>query len=226
MPTLSSIFVIIFALVPGIVADYIFHLRIGVDPTEKEWRSVLRIISFSVGGLVLYWLIATSLCLPQPTYIFPELLKKVDPSTVDSVLFLPFLGHLIGATIIGLIIPSCLGYLAEWFGNSPHPFAWDTFLRRHIPNHWVIVTLRSGEAYAGIVRLADTAAPSNKRDMILGEPAIYDENTGNYVSLAYQDLFITASSIYSIAVVYDPDLDTERRVLPGEPLFVQQGEVS
>ena len=71
MPTLDSIFVIIFALVPGIVADYIFYLRISVDPTEKEWRSVLRIISFSVGGLVLYWLIATPLGLPQPTYIFP-----------------------------------------------------------------------------------------------------------------------------------------------------------
>jgi hypothetical protein len=76
----------------------------------------------------------------------------------------------------------------------------------------VAVALQNGEAYVGYLKVSDVSVEQNERDLVLSEPSLYDEEQRDYVALPYQQLFITASLWYSMAVIHDPDRD--KRVVP------------
>jgi hypothetical protein len=87
----------------------------------------------------------------------------------------------------------------------------------------VAVTLQNGDAYVGVVKTCDVAVEQDERDLVLSEPALYDDEQRDYVALPYQELFIPASLRYSMAVIHDPDRD--QRIVPvGESPFKRKEE--
>jgi hypothetical protein len=91
-------------------------------------------------------------------------------------------------------------------------------VRSHVPNHWVVIGLNSGEIYAGKLKVADIAASTEERDLVLEEPALYNTESGQYISTSYQYMFIKSKTLYSIAAVNEPA--TDQRIIPiGEALF-------
>ena len=92
------------------------------------------------------------------------------------------------------------------------------FIRKYVPDHWVVLGLESGEIYAGKLKIADTSSTNEERDLVLEEPALYNSDTGEYISTSYQYMFIKSKNLYSIATVHEPTID--KRVVPiGNTLF-------
>lgn len=81
------------------------------------------------------------------------------------------------------------------------------FLRNHISNHWIVVSLTNGESYSGIFSCSDLSVGPEERDVIIEEPAKFIESENNYKTLPYKSLFLPSSLIMSIAVLHDPELD-------------------
>ena len=181
---------------------------------------MLRLLGFSVFGATLYSVFASWVELPPPTHLFPTTYNAVaaDPSLVARLVFFPYAGHLVGGTIGGLIAAVGSRALARFSSSSAHPSAWDDFVRRGAPGHWVTVGLTNGEVYAGKLLNADVAVASGERDLVLGEPALYDATSCNYIATSHQQLFISATNLSSIATYYDPSTDV-RTVPPGQTLF-------
>ena len=80
------------------------------------------------------------------------------------------------------------------------------------------VRVKSGEVYAGRLDHADIAVEPDYRDILLEEPALYSEESGNYLTDSTQALFIPGDQLLSIATVYDQEKDT-RVIPPNEEVF-------
>jgi hypothetical protein len=85
----------------------------------------------------------------------------------------------------------------------------------------VTVGLTNGEVYAGYVDKADVSVTASERDIILREPALYDETEKTYRATPYQTMFLLGSTIASIAAVSDSRGD-ERITSAGEDLFSEE----
>jgi hypothetical protein len=225
MDNLLSVLVLLLAIFPGALGGRIYRLLVGVDWREKEWQGALRLLGFSIFGVTLYSLFASWLHLLPPTHLFPSTYITVaaDPGLVARLVFLPYTGHLIGGTLSGLGAALATRVLARFSSSSAHPCAWDDFIRRYAPGHWVTVGLTNGEVYAGKLLYADVGVASEERDLVLGEPARYESDSGNYVATSHQHLFITAANLSSIATYYDPAMD-QRTVQPSELLFTGEAD--
>lgn len=71
--TFAALFIIIFAIIPGILGNNIYELIVGSKWEEQLWDRVVRIISFSFLGLVLYILVFVRYFnFPIPLYLIPE----------------------------------------------------------------------------------------------------------------------------------------------------------
>ncbi len=85
-------------------------------------------------------------------------------------------------------------------------------------DHWIVLSLSSGDVYAGKLKTADMSVAADERDMVIEEPCQFMEETGQYHALNYQYLFVPSKEIFSIAVVHNPQLDI-RAIPVGESLF-------
>jgi len=83
--------------------------------------------------------------------------------------------------------------------------------------------LNNGDVYAGYVDKADVSVAATERDLILREPALYDQRLTRYRALGYQSLFLLGSTIASAAVVTDAAAD-QRITTIGESLFVEDND--
>lgn len=222
--SIASVLIIVIAIFPGLIGDRIYRSLVGVDWREKEWQGVLRLLGFSVVGITIYALIARIIGLPAPVHIFPATYTTITPETYDiSKIFIPYSGHLCGGALAGVLGAWGAKFLAKISSSSAFPSAWDTFIRKYVPNHWVVLGLENGEIYAGKLKIADVASTSEERDLVLEEPALYDFDSRKYISTPYQYMFIKSKALYSITAVHDPRIDN--RVVPiGNTLF--QGDVA
>ena len=218
---LPPILIVLLVALPGVPGDRIYRKVVGVDWREREWQSVLRLISFSVSGLIIYIVVADWRGFYQPIYLFPESFKdgSITPSTLIRAV-IPYVGHFTGAALVGLVAAAFVKLTAHWV--SVYPSAWDHFIRTSVPKHLVVVSLKNRDAYAGIIKHVDLSVPQSERDIVLGEPAIYDENAKDYVALAYSALFLPASLISSIAAVHDSSLDKHRLSEVGQSIFKEE----
>ncbi len=66
----------------------------------------------------------------------------------------------------------------------------DEFARSHIQDRWVIVSL--------------SVTREIERDIVIEEPAQYDEEAGTYIALPFQYLYLSGDSVYSIAACSTP----------------------
>jgi len=224
MPTsITALLIVLIAVFPGLIGNWVFQAMVGADWREKEFRTILRLVGFSVVGVVIYSLIADLLGLPPPTHLFPATYRRIAPTTESlNQIFIPYAGHLIGGLVAGILAAVGTKTFARFTPASAHPSAWDDFVRTYAPSHWVIVGLNSGEVYAGKLRNVDVAVAAADRDLVIEEPCQYNSETKQYRAVNYQYLFVPASSFFSIAAVHNPQID-KRTVPVGENLF-SEGE--
>jgi hypothetical protein len=89
------------------------------------------------------------------------------------------------------------------------------------PDRWVVVTLKAGDVFAGVVRVADVGVPTEDRDLILGEPALLDPTTGKYIVTPYHEIFLPAALIQNLAVLPRAN-DARIGPGPGAELFPKE----
>jgi len=85
----------------------------------------------------------------------------------------------------------------------------------------VAVGLETGEAYVGMLQNADTSVTATDRDIVLLEPALYDESTRQYIASPYQFLYISGRLVSSVAALSNPGTDTRISTI-GMRLFEQE----
>jgi hypothetical protein len=215
----------LFALLPGVPAEWYYRLLVGIDWREDKWARTLRLLGFSTFGLALYIAVAPILRAPQPSYILPKDIQLIGISDLPK-LAIAFLGHVVGSVVIAVATAFMATASSRLARRVAYVTAWDRFVNVSMPHRWVVVALQSGEVYAGYVEAADMSVAAAERDILLREPALFSETDQSYRALEYGALFLVGSSIASVGVLYDPQRD-ERMVDPGALLFPRnQGSTS
>lgn len=220
MPTtLAAVVVLALAIVPGALGTYAWRALNGEPWHQKDWEAAIRFVAFSVVGLGIYVLAALWLGMPPAAHVIPA---SYEPGTLrpDGLggIFLPYLGHIISSALVGGMAAGAHRMVCRLTGTSPHPGAWDHFLKKSLPLRWAVVTLKSGDVFAGYVRTAEESAPASQRDVILSFPAKYDEGTRSYLVTPYRDLFLPADLIQNIGTIRQPDEMGPAKDI-NEPLF-------
>ncbi len=209
---LWALFAIAVGIVPGMPGETLYRLIASSNWREESWSRVFRSVGFSLAGLVL----ASVVCRVCDLGIFSTLTTSVSSKVVseDTVFAVALLlvGQTVGSTLAGIGSGLVIRLALRWSPITPYSDGWKRFVCEFVPRHWVVVRLLDGGAYAGILVHADTTVPPEDRDLILSEPASYDDEKRDYCSLAYQHLFLPATSIASVGIVHDPEGD--RRTSP------------
>ena len=224
MPTTATAALIaLIGLFPGILGNYVYRAIVGIDWREKEPKGILRLLGFSVVGLMIYALAAEVLSLPAPLHVLPETYKSLSSANPNfSRIFLPYGGHLLSGLLAGVLGAFGAILLSRLSSQTGYAGAWDSLVRTFAPGHWVIAALANGEIYAGKLRAAEISVPGAERDIVLEEPCAFDRDSGNYRSSSYQYLFIKAEALYSLAVITDPTRDG--RTVPINNYLFPEGE--
>ena len=223
MPTsVVGFLILIVAVLPGVPGDKVYRLLVGSDWREGQWQRVVRLLGFSVVGLALYSVLGSLIGAPAPVYLSPErVVAAFDRPVLLRPLFLSLLGHFAGSGVAGLGGALLARGLVRWTSLTLFMSAWDHFVHQMVPRHWVVVRLDNGETYGGMLALADVSVREEERDLVLVEPAEYDERQSEYTALQYQYLFLPGRLISSVAVVHDPTVDA-RVTSTGRPIFKEE----
>ncbi len=220
--TIGGLIILVLAILPGLPGDEVYRRLVGVSWREREWRAIVRVVLFSAIGLALYGVAAIPLDLPNPYVLSPDLPEVTSGKAAFQLtrsFLLAYVGHFACAGIAGLLLGFGRLGLGHWTPASAYPAAWDEFTRTCLPERWAVITLRNGHTYAGIVHTVDASVAQSERDIVLKEPALFEE--GGYRSIEYQYMFLPAALISSVAAVYDPKKDGVTRIAkPGELLFI------
>ncbi len=224
MPTtITAVLIIVFAVIPGVPGEALYKIILGADWREEQWPRVVRIIWIGLFGLVAYIIIANAIGTPAPLYIFPSNFSA-DQFTANLLptMALAYVGHTVCAALVASITALSIRTITKHASVTTYPDTWDDFVRRYVREHWIIVHLENGESFAGMLEKADISVQQSERDIVLTEPALYSKESGNYISLPYQYLFLPAALVSSIAVYYDETKDS-RITRVNEKLF-EEGE--
>lgn len=219
--TAAGLLVLLLAVIPGLPAGKVYDALVGIRWRETDFQQLLRLLAFSILGLVVYSICAGEWGWPEPTYVMPGTFTSPEFSVARlRFMGMAFLGHVAGASLVGIAAALGLKGLGAVFRISTERDAWDQFINFSAPEHWVLVTLRTGEIYAGKLHHADVSVGPEFRDIVLEEPALFDDDSGQYRTTWHQHLFINGSDVASMATVYAEEQDGEDRVsAPGESLF-------
>ncbi|HET7024344.1 MAG TPA: DUF6338 family protein [Gemmatimonadales bacterium] len=203
MPTsIATVTVIALAIIPGAFGAYVWALINGQDWREKDWEAAIRFLAFSVLGLGVYVLLGLIFTLPPAIHILPSTYGSaaLNAPALSSI-FSPYIGHIMCSGLVGAAAAVAHRWTASIRGASPQPSTWDHFIKSAVPKHWVVVTLKSGDVYAGYVQTAEESAPATERDIILRHPAKFNEAINNYCVTSLQDLFVPAELVQSLGTV-------------------------
>lgn len=218
--SVAALLIAAFAVLPGVPGERIYTMLVGWDWREDKWWRTLRILTFSLVGLSAYTIPASLVTAPLPVYISPSALERLLPTQLTHVA-VAFLGHILAAAVSGLAAGYAIRVLARLTSRSAYSSAWDHFINSCARSRWVTVGLTNGQVYAGYVDKADVSVAASERDIILREPALYDETEKTYRATPYQTMFLLGSTISSIAAVTDPRGD-KRITSAGEDLFEKE----
>jgi hypothetical protein len=218
--TVAAALVLVLAIVPGAAGVYTFAIINGTDWRQKDWEAVVQHVGFSALGLLLYVLLARALDWPPASHVIPAAYQTIGADRLH-LLLVPYLGHVAGGAAVGVVAAGMDRLSAKITRSTHHANSWNRFANKCVEGRWVVVTLTSGDVYAGIVRVADVGVPIAERDLILGEPALYDPGKGNYYVTPFSEVFLPAPLIQSIGAL---ERDGDKRIGPplGQPLFPKE----
>jgi hypothetical protein len=219
--TMVGVLIAAFAVLPGLPGEKLYSFFVGSNWREDKWSRTLRLLAFSLFGLAGYALVATHIGAPVPQYISAKALEQLAPSQLGAFAA-AFLGHVCGATFFGFLAGAGSRVIARLSATSAYSSAWDHFIKSSVKGHWVTVGLNNGEVYAGYIEAAESSVAAAERDLVLREPALYDQRLTRYRSLPYQSLFLLASTIGSVAVIFDAARDKRITRIGGSP-FAEGG---
>lgn len=217
--TLVGVVIATFAILPGLPGEKLYSFFVGSNWREDKWTRTLRLLAFSLFGLAGYAVVAPHIGTPLPQYVSSKALEQLSPTQI-ATFAAAFLGHVCGASVIGLLAGIGSRVVARVAARSAYSTAWEHFIKACVKGHWVTVGLTNGETYAGYVGTADLSVPAGERDVILQEPAHYDQDLKRYRTLKYQSLFLLGSTIASVAVVTDTASD-RRIATTDDSLFLE-----
>ena len=206
MPTtITALLILLLVGLPGFLGDLVFRSFVGLDLRAKQWEVLPRWLSFSVVGLVLYALLSELFGWPLPIHVIPQSISAVAQGP-DQLLPLAysFTGHVFGSLCAGGLAVLGKKVLTRMSPVSFYQNVWDEFARSHVQDRWGVVSLKSGDAYAGILARGQLSVSRDERDIVIEEPAQYNEETGTYIALPYKYLYLSGDSVYSIAACSMP----------------------
>jgi hypothetical protein len=204
--SVSALLIAAFAILPGVPGERIYTMIVGWDWREDKWWRTLRLLAFSLAGLSAYAIVASFVSAPLPAYISPHAMEVLRPEQIGP-LAIAFLGHLAGAAICGGGAGYAIRVLARLTSLSVYFSAWNHFINSCSRGRWVTIGLTNGQVYAGYIDKADLSVAASERDIILREPALYDDVARAYRLTSYQTMFLLGSTIVSIAAIMDTQDD-------------------
>jgi hypothetical protein len=218
--SVSALLIAAFAILPGVPGERIYTMIAGWDWREDKWWRTLRLLAFSLAGLSAYAIVASIVSAPLPAYVSPHAMEALRPEQIRP-LATAFLGHVAGAAICGFGAGYAMRVLARLTAVSVYFSAWNHFVNSCSKDRWVTVGLTNGQVYAGYIDKADVSVAASERDIILREPALYDETQHAYRTTSYEAMFFLGSTIVSIAAVMDTQGDI-RITATDEDLFGEE----
>jgi hypothetical protein len=184
--SVSALLIAAFAILPGVPGERIDTMIVGWDWREDKWWRTLRLLAFSLSGLSAYAIVASFVSAPLPAYVSPHTMEFLRPEQIGP-LAIAFLGHVAGAAICGGGAAYTIRALARLTSVSVYLSAWNQFIDSCSKGRWVTVGLTNGQVYAGYIDKADVSVAASERDIILREPALYDDTQRAYRTTPYQD---------------------------------------
>jgi hypothetical protein len=221
----ESVFLFLFGLIPGVPGEALYSSIVGLSWRENQIRRVTRILVISITGAILLVLTGNLFSylgmniLMEPLHLMPNRLAKGIGEAMATDLSLAYLSHVAFSTFSGAVIGIGWDWCARRISQRSYPSAWESLVTNHSRDRWVVVTLKDGSSYAGVIESADSNVHRENRDMLLKEPAQYNEKIEAFVATRHLYLFLPAELIRSVAVVYDKDEDSERRTTVGEAIL-------
>lgn len=218
--SLAALLIIVFALIPGILGNRIYELIGGSKKEGKLWDRIVRIISFSLLGFVIYVLVFVPYFnFPIPLYRVPETISTpyYDQTQMIQTVYLliwMFILSALSALVIAVVVVTYNKYSPLTTKN-----AYDEFIRGYIQSHMVIVNLKSGASYSGIIERGDTVVKIDESDIVLKEPTLYSKENKNYLTSSSKYQYFPGNSISSIAVVFHPNIDGEKIIPDNRPVI-------
>ncbi len=70
--TITGLLIIIISILPGYLGNTIYKSMVGSDWREKDIHIIIRLLGFSILGLVLYSILSEVVALPPPVYLLPD----------------------------------------------------------------------------------------------------------------------------------------------------------
>jgi len=129
--SLTTLFIFILGILPGLPGNQIFCMFVGEDRKDDIWKKLISFLLFSVFGLIIYSIIAVLFNLPLATvFIDPLISKKLNSITNDTYIqmTIAYIGHFGGSALAGLISALTIRILCKWAPVSAYPEAWDSFI--------------------------------------------------------------------------------------------------
>jgi hypothetical protein len=221
--SVSALLIAAFAILPGVPGERIYTMIVGWDWREDKWWRTLRLLAFSLAGLSVYAIVASFVSAPLPAYVSPHAMEVLRPEQIGP-LAIAFLGHVAGAAICGCGAGYAIRVLARLTSVSAYFSAWNHFINSCSKGRWVTVGLTNGQVYIGYIDKADISVAASERDIILREPALYDDTERAYRTTPYQTMFLLGSTIVSIAAIVGSQDDV--RITPtGKELFGKETNI-
>lgn len=217
--SIGAAVVLALAILPGAFGAYVWEAVVGEDWREKDWQAALRYLAFSMLGLALYVLLAIPGDFLPPAHIVPATYTetKLQAGRLAPIV-LPYFGHIVCAGIVSAVLAVVHRLGCKWTGSTLQPSSWNQFIQEELPKRWVVVSLKSGDVYAGYVKTIESGVAATERDMVLLFPSKFDAVSEKYTVTSYKSLFFPAELVQSIGAVRTED---ELKLSPvvGQSLF-------
>ena len=222
--TITGILIAIIAVLPGMPGEALFSHITGRSWLEKDLQHYARILGFSVAGLVGYGAISgTVSVMPLPIHILPGTYspENLVPAAIP-ILSVGYIGHFAFSAVAGVVLGAGLRMIRRYFPKVVgQEDAWDKFVKTYAASRWVVVRLNSGDTYAGMLQQADIARDPDFRDIVIEEPAVFDERTKNYIATSYKFIYIRGDQLLFITALTNEDEIADRLTVIGQPIFPQ-----
>jgi len=195
---ITSLIIFLFAVFPGFFANEIYKIIAGHNWNEDKWDNVIRSIFFSLVGLAFYFFVAYKIFnFNYPVYIYQNTYSK-NFFTTDlhiETLFKVLFWHSAFSTFFGFLCGKLIKSYNRRSKLTTYSNTWNEFCSNYIRQRWVVVTLRNGEVFAGMVELIETNVKDEFRDLILDDPSKYDAKVNKFLSLEQKYLFLPGKII-------------------------------